>query len=174
MTSAAKLGLAQFLTYRVHVLNKLSERGISELYQQKIGISLPEARVVAAVGAFGPFSIMELARRANLDKSQASRAAEALIRRALLKREASPEDGRVVVVSLTAEGRALYRKVMPIARRWNDELFGGLDEREKAQLGRLLDKVIAGAKPVGANATRKAREPREKRARAANGAAARS
>ena len=30
------------------------------------------------VGAFGPFSIMDLARHTNLDKSQASRAAEAL------------------------------------------------------------------------------------------------
>jgi DNA-binding MarR family transcriptional regulator len=170
MMSAAKLGLAQFLTYRVHVLNKLSERGISDSYQQKIGISLPEARVLGAVGAFGPFSIKELARRANLDKSQASRAAEALIRRALLQREASRDDGRVVVVSLTAEGRALYRKVMPIARRWNDELFGSLDEREKAQLSRLLDKVIDSVRSGKTDVASKASKLREKRSRPADGA----
>ena len=140
---AAKAGLDQFLTYRMHVLNKLSDRGISERYQAKLGITLPEARVISAVGSFGPFSIMDLTKHANLDKSQASRAAEALIQRGFMQRETSCEDGRVVLVSLTANGRALYRKVMPIARKWNADLFGCLGETEKAALGRALDKVIA-------------------------------
>lgn len=145
MKAAAKHGLDQFLTYRMHMLNKLSDRGISERYQTKLDITLPEARVIASVGSFGPFSIMDLARRANLDKSQASRAAVALIQRGLVRRETSSEDGRVVLVSLTSEGRVLYRKIMPIARKWNADLFGCLDEAERASLGRVLDKVIANA-----------------------------
>jgi DNA-binding MarR family transcriptional regulator len=142
MKDSVKAGLEQFLTYRLHVLNKLAERGISERYQEKLGVSLPEARVIASVGSFGPFSIMELARHANLDKSQASRAAEALIRQGLVQREQSAEDGRVVLVSLTTEGRALYRKVMPIARKWNGDLFDCLDDEEKIAFGQALDKII--------------------------------
>ncbi|TDN70192.1 MarR family transcriptional regulator [Paraburkholderia sp. BL10I2N1] len=142
MKASAKAGLEQFLTYRLHVLNKLAERGISERYQDKLDVTLPEARVIASVGSFGPFSIMDLARHANLDKSQASRAAEALIRQGLVQRQASVEDGRVVLVSLTAEGRALYKKVMPIARKWNVDLFDCLDDKEKVMLGEALDKVI--------------------------------
>ncbi len=145
MKAAAKAGLEQFLTYRMHVLNKVSDRGISERYQTKLEITLPEARVIASVGSFGPFSIMDLAKHANLDKSQASRAAEALIKRGLVGREASSDDGRVVLISLTQEGRSLYRKVMPIARKWNAELFGCLDEAEQEAFGRALDKVIAHA-----------------------------
>ncbi|WP_322106472.1 MarR family winged helix-turn-helix transcriptional regulator [Paraburkholderia sp. J41] len=144
---ASKAGLEQFLTYRLHVLNKLSERGSSERYQSKLGITLPEARLIAAVGAFGPFSVMELARHANLDKSQASRAAEALMRRGLLSRETSEQDGRLVLVSLTTEGRELYRKVMPIARKWNVDLFASLDESERDALARALDKVIEAIQP---------------------------
>ncbi|WP_323118858.1 MarR family winged helix-turn-helix transcriptional regulator [Burkholderia alba] len=140
----SKAGLDQFLTYRMHVLNKLSDRGIGELYQAKLGISLPEARVIAAVGAFGPFSIMDLARRTNLDKSQASRAAEALIRQGLVERSASDADGRVVLVVLTADGVALNRKIMPLARKWNAELLGCLSEHEQAAFGRALDRIIAG------------------------------
>lgn len=143
MKAADKAGLDQFLTYRMHVLNKLSDRGISELYQSKLDISLPEARVIASVGAFGPFSIMDLAKHANLDKSQASRAAEALIQRGLIDRETSSDDGRVVLISLTDEGRALFRKVMPIARKWNADLFDCLDDSERAAFGQALDKVIA-------------------------------
>ncbi|MFL9864777.1 MarR family transcriptional regulator [Paraburkholderia fungorum] len=142
MKASAKTGLEQFLTYRLHVLNKLAERGISERYQDKLGVTLPEARVIASVGSFGPFSIMELARHANLDKSQASRAAEALIKQGLVKREPSAEDGRVVLVSLTPEGRALYRKVMPIARKWNGDMFDCLDEQEKLAFSQALDKII--------------------------------
>src|ERR1700761_951009 len=142
MKDSAKAGLEQFLTYRLHVLNKLAERGISVRYQAKLGVTLPEARVIASVGSFGPFSIMDLARHANLDKSQASRAAEALIRQGLVQRQPSASDGRVVLVSLTPEGRALYRKVMPIARKWNGDMFDCLDEEEKAALGEALDKVI--------------------------------
>jgi len=142
MKASAKAGLEQFLTYRLHVLNKLAERGISERYQDKLDVTLPEARVIASVGSFGPFSIMDLARHANLDKSQASRAAEALIRQGLVQRQASKEDGRVVLVSLTAEGRALYKRVMPIARKWNVDLFDCLDEKEQIMLGEALDKVI--------------------------------
>ncbi|HWX12645.1 MAG TPA: MarR family transcriptional regulator, partial [Trinickia sp.] len=101
MKAAAKAGLDQFLIYRMHVLSKLSDRGISERYQAKLDITLPEARVIASVGSFGPFSIMDLAKHANLDKSQASRAAEALFRRGLVQRKTSREDGRVVLISLT-------------------------------------------------------------------------
>ncbi len=142
MKASAKAGLEQFLTYRLHVLNKLAERGIGERYQEKLDITLPEARVIASVGSFGPFSIMDLARHANLDKSQASRAAEALIKQGLVMREASEDDGRVVLVSLTPEGRALYRRVMPVARKWNEDFFACLDESEQVSLSNALDKVI--------------------------------
>jgi DNA-binding MarR family transcriptional regulator len=139
----SKAGLEQFLTYRLHVLNKLSDRGIGELYQTKLGISLPEARVIAAIGAFGPFSIMELARHTHLDKSQASRAAEALIQRGLVERGASDEDARVVLVALTREGVALNRRIMPIARKWNAELLASLSEHEQQVFGRAFDRIIA-------------------------------
>lgn len=145
MKAPKRAGLDQFLTYRLHVLNKLTERTSSERYQTKLGITLPEARLIAAVGSFGPFSVMELARHANLDKSQASRAADALMRRGLMRRDASDEDGRLVLVSLTPEGRALYRRVMPIARRQNVDFFACLDDRERNTLDQVLDKLIRHA-----------------------------
>jgi DNA-binding MarR family transcriptional regulator len=62
-----------------------------------------------------------------------------------MRRDASDEDGRLVLVSLTPEGRELYRKVMPIARKWNQDLFACLDDREREALRRALDKVIEAA-----------------------------
>ena len=145
MKAPRRAGLDQFLTYRLHILNKLNERSSSERIQAKLGITLPEARLIAAVGSFGPFSVMELARHANLDKSQASRAADALMQRGLMRRDASEQDGRLVLVSLTPDGRALYRRVMPIARKLNVDFFACLDERERNALSQILDKLIAHA-----------------------------
>ncbi|CAN0621627.1 Transcriptional regulator, MarR family [Burkholderia multivorans] len=136
-------GLDQYLTYRLHVLTKRSDRGIGEMYRHRLDISLPEARVIASVGAFGPFSIMDLARHTHLDKSQASRAAEALLRQGLLARSASEEDGRIVLITLTPDGRALYRKILPIARKWNEGLLACLSDSERQTFERLLDKVVA-------------------------------
>ncbi|MBJ9709903.1 MarR family winged helix-turn-helix transcriptional regulator [Burkholderia gladioli] len=136
-------GLDQFLPQRLHTINKLTDRASGELYRDKLGITLPEARVISSVGAFGPFSIMELARHTHLDKSQASRAAEALILQGLLSRTTSDEDGRVVVIALTREGAALNRRIMTLARRWNAELAERLTENERGALERALDKLIA-------------------------------
>jgi DNA-binding MarR family transcriptional regulator len=146
MTGSKAPKIDQLLTYRIHALNKLTERGASERIQLKTGVTMPEGRVVLAVGAFGPFSIMNLARHANLDKSQASRAADALIQRGLLQRQPSAEDGRVVMVSLTTEGMAVYRKLLPLSRKWNDDLMSTLTEAERTALSRALDKVIAHAR----------------------------
>ncbi|WP_186184474.1 MarR family winged helix-turn-helix transcriptional regulator [Burkholderia gladioli] len=139
----SQAGLDQFLTQRLHTINKLTDRAIGELYRDKLGITLPEARVISSVGAFGPFSIMELARHTHLDKSQASRAAEALILQGLLSRTTSDEDGRVVLIALTREGAALNRRIMTLARRWNAELAERLTESERGALERALDKLIA-------------------------------
>ncbi|AOK29473.1 MULTISPECIES: MarR family winged helix-turn-helix transcriptional regulator [Burkholderia] len=144
--AGGKTGLDQFVTDRMHVLNKLSDRGIGAIYQTRLGISLPEARAIASVGAFGPCSVMELARRANLDKSQASRTAETLIGRGLVKRGASDADARVVLIALTPAGAALNRKITALARKWNDGLLDCLNDSEKLAFSRALDKLIASAR----------------------------
>ncbi|PLZ03687.1 MarR family transcriptional regulator [Burkholderia sp. WAC0059] len=149
MKSAGSTGFERLLTCRLHVLNKLSERGSALRYRAKLGVTLSEARVIAAVGSFGPLSVIELARHANLDKSQASRAAEAAMQRGLIRREASDDDGRIVLLSLAPSGRALYRRIVPIACNWDVELFACLDGAERAVLLRMLDRVIASAKTGG-------------------------
>ncbi|GBH24594.1 MarR family winged helix-turn-helix transcriptional regulator [Burkholderia vietnamiensis] len=145
MKGRRQAGLDQFLTYRLHALTKRSDRGIADVYRHKPDISLPEARVIAAVGAFGPVSIMGLARHTNPDQSQASRAAEALLRKGLLERSASDEDGRIVLIALTVDGRGLYRKIMPIVRKWNEGWLVCLSDSERQTVERLLDKVATHA-----------------------------
>jgi len=139
--------LDQFLTYRLHQVNKVTDRASSDAYAGEFGLPVGEARCLAAIGNFAPLSINQLAARANLDKGQASRAAQALVDRGLVRKEASPSDARAVLLQPTAEGRRLWARVMRVIARRNEEIFGCLSGAEQRQLAALLDRVLANARP---------------------------
>lgn len=138
--------LDRFLTYRLHQVNKLTDKASSDAYAQALDLPVGEARCLAAIGNFAPLSVNELAARANLDKGQASRAAQALVERGLVVKEASPTDARGVVLAPTAAGRRLWLRVMDLIARRNEEVFGCLSAAEQEQLAGLLDRVVAHAR----------------------------
>jgi DNA-binding MarR family transcriptional regulator len=137
--------LERFLTYRLHQVGKLTDRHSSDAYAAEVGLPPGEARCLAAVGNFAPLSVVELASRANLHKGPASRAAQALVERGLLAKEASATDGRGVVLTLTPAGRKLWSGVMDLIARRNQEIFGCLSRTEQQQLGSMLDRLIEHA-----------------------------
>lgn len=143
---AALPALDRFLTYRLHLVNKLTDRFNSDAYADEFGLPVGEARCLAAIGNFAPLSVVELAAKANLNKGQASRAAQALVERGLVSKEASEADGRSVVLAPTASGRALWNRVMALIARRNDEIFGCLSSAERRQLGGMLDRLITHAR----------------------------
>lgn len=145
----AEPALDRFLSYRLHLLNKLSDKLSSEAYAEAFGLPVGEARCFAAIGNFAPLSVNLLAAKANLDKGQASRAAQALVERGLVAKQASEVDGRGVVLSLTRSGRPLWSRVMRLIAQRNEEIFGCLSEAEQRQLGRLLDRLIVHARGEG-------------------------
>lgn len=63
-----------------------------------------------------------------------------LERKGFVVREQSEEDKRVMVVKLTAEGRAVEQ---PSARRGAADMFDCLTDEEKAAFGSYLDRIIA-------------------------------
>jgi DNA-binding MarR family transcriptional regulator len=138
--------LDRFLTYRLHQVNKITDRASSDAYAQEFGLPVGEARCLAAIGNFAPVSINQLAARANLDKGQASRAAQALADRGLVVKEADPADARGVLLRPTPQGRRLWTRVMRLIARRNEEIFGCLSPAEQAQLAGLLDRVLANSR----------------------------
>lgn len=140
------MSLDRTLSYRLHALHKLVDRGTQAAYAAETGLALGEARCLGAVGAFAPLSVQDLARRANLDKAQASRAAQALVAQALVRKEASATDGRGVVLTLTRKGESAWKRVMQVVERRNDEIFGALSEADRKQFGRLLDRLLERAR----------------------------
>lgn len=135
--------LDRFLTYRLHRIAKISDRDSAAAYQAELGLSLSEGRCLAAVGQFEPASVKDIARLANLDKANASRAADALVARGLVEKSASATDGRGVALTLTRQGRPLWRRVMRLIERRNAEVFGVLGAQDLRTLDGLLDRLVA-------------------------------
>ena len=148
---ADELGLADVqplnrtMTYRLHMLHKLSDHSSQRTYSQETGLSLSDGRCLATVGSFEPLSVNDLARLSNLNKGQASRAAQALVNYGLLSKKGRAEDGRGVVLTLTAQGRRVWRKTMELIKLRNDDIFSCLNDEEQSQLSDFLDRLIAHA-----------------------------
>lgn len=138
--------LDAFLTWRLHRVAKLTDKASTDAYAQEFGLPVGEARCLAAIGSFAPLSVNDLAAGANLDKGQASRAAQALVERGLVKKQASEIDARGVVLTLTRAGDKLWQSVMAMIARRNEEIFGCLSAPERRLFAALLDRVIAQAR----------------------------
>lgn len=131
------------LTYRLKALAKIADRMSAELSREKLGLPYPEASIIGVIGTFGPQTIMDISRRANLDKSQASRTVDALLAKGILGRAGNEQDGRSVIISLSAEGRKIFKKVGPTMDRRDKELYECLSEPESEALRYLLNKILA-------------------------------
>jgi len=139
---AGAASLERTLSYRMHLVNKLADKSSAYAYAHELGLPVGQARCLAAIGRFEPLSVIDLAGRSNLDKGQASRAAQALAERGLVAKRPSDTDARGVVLSLTPRGRRLWSDVMNLVARRNAQIFGCLTATERKALGRMLDRLI--------------------------------
>ncbi len=139
--------LDRTLSYRLHLLHKLTDQDSQHAYPREAGLSLSDGRCLATIGTFEPLSVKDLAQRANLDKGQASRAAQALVDQGLVNKQSDRQDARGVVLTLTEAGRAAFARTMDLIHRRNQAIFGCLSEVEQATLSALLDRLIEQARP---------------------------
>jgi len=109
--------LERFLTYRLHLVNKLSDRDTYRACQDELELPLGEARCLAAIGRFAPLSIKDLARAANLDKGQASRSARSLVERGMVNKTASESDARGVLLTVTPADQEKFGQILDTVAR---------------------------------------------------------
>jgi DNA-binding MarR family transcriptional regulator len=141
------LRLERTLTYRLHQLHKLTDADSQSLYPVQTGLSMSDGRCLSTIGSFAPLSIQALAEKANLNKGQASRAAQSLVDQGLVRKADHPGDGRGVVLTLTPAGRRVFHNAMRLIAQRNEAIFGCLSAQEQTTLSSLFDRLIAHARP---------------------------
>lgn len=98
-----------------------------------------------------PRPMKELAARLRIDPSTATRSMQRLAADGLVERFPSPEDGRVVLVRITDEGRRRHKDVAMRRSTAMMHILSEFEPEERAQLADLLDKFIASLDDVVPN-----------------------
>ncbi|MDM7954964.1 MarR family winged helix-turn-helix transcriptional regulator [Blastomonas sp.] len=137
--------LADFMPYRISITSNAISDLIAREYRSRFGLKIAEWRVMAVLGDVGEATQRELVAATRMDKVAVNRATKALGDRALIQRAPNMSDGRSHHLALTAEGKALYAEIMPLALQMEAQVIEVLDPEEQTQfsalLGRLLDRA---------------------------------
>lgn len=132
--------LAAFLPYRLAVAAARVSARFSARYEE-FGITIPQWRVLAALGSFGETHAQRLTMLTTMDKVKVSRAVAALEAAGLLRRRADALDARRDLLRLTAKGGLLYRELVPLALAMQAELLAELPPGAAAALEAALDRL---------------------------------
>ena len=116
-------------------------------WAQEVGARLTNVQfgVLNVLQRRGEASQRELCDDLDLDRSTVAGLVARLEARGLVARVRAEDDRRRNVVQLTDDGHALLDEVVPAAARVDDVLTAALTARERAELQRLLGKVLTHA-----------------------------
>src|SRR5579862_472382 len=131
--------LEDYLPYRLAVAANRVTRLCARRYSETYGLSIPEWRVLAAVGRFGVLSPSAVGEHTTMDKVKVSRAAASLVARGLLKQTQDPNDGRGRLLRLTRRGVTVHQGMVPLACELEEQLAEGMSRTEWGGLLKALD-----------------------------------
>lgn len=114
--------LTAFLPYQLAVASSRISREFAERYKAEFGLTIPEWRVLAHLAQSDAVSVREIHARVDMDKSKVSRAAARLETAGLIEKRENAEDRRLLDMRLTAKGRDLIARIVPIADTYQAEL----------------------------------------------------
>lgn len=140
--------LARVTAYRLAVLSNRLTLWSARVYRREFGISVLEWRVLAILAELGPSLARDIAEFSVLDKSNVSRAVSRLTARGLVEQAGHPVDGRSRILTLTAKGKALHRRIAARSRQREDALFEGFSPVERSDLAALLERLDRSARAL--------------------------
>lgn len=132
--------LAEFLPYRLAVAAERVSARFARQYAAH-GVSIPQWRVLAALGSFGETHATRLVALTTMDKVKVSRAVAGLLEAGHLRRRPDGEDARRDLLALTAKGRGLYATLVPLALRMQAALLAELAPAEATALDAALTRL---------------------------------
>jgi DNA-binding MarR family transcriptional regulator len=112
-----------------------------EAYEAESGAELSPTLMaaLATIDANGPLTPSELAERESVRRPTATRSIARLEANGLVARTADPSDRRAALISATAEGRALLKRLRSRKNAYIAKRLRKLDDREIATLDRAAE-----------------------------------
>lgn len=109
-------------------------------------------RLLLALWVAGPLNPHEAARLTGMSRAAVSNLTGTLVDKELLRREASPADGRSVTLHLTDAGQAKIRTAVRAQNHRESQWAEALSDEEQRTLVTLLEKLMAQRERIGGRA----------------------
>lgn len=103
-----------------------------------VDISLIHSHILYEIGRQSMPSMQKVAETLGVDITTFSRQIQTLIKNKLVKKTASPEDGRVYLLSLTTEGKFVAGSIDKMMNDYLEDVFSFMNEFEKETVIRSL------------------------------------
>jgi DNA-binding MarR family transcriptional regulator len=140
--------LDEFIPSQLYrVTNKLNARLLTRLRSMRINPS--QWRVLSVLKANGAMSINDIVAATIIAQPTVSRVVARLERAGKITRRAAAHDSRVVEISLTPEGVAAFKQIVPAALRHQDLAFHGISSKDIAHLVRTLMRIERNIESAG-------------------------
>ena len=127
-----------------HYIRRLQQIAVAIFLQETeaFGVTPVQFAALQAVHNTPGVDQRTLARTIGFDTSTTAGVIDRLEARGLLQRNASPEDRRVRLLTLTDEGEALLAQVVPAMQRAQLRMLDPLSPAERTEFMRLLHRLV--------------------------------
>lgn len=142
MSSKSPFDLDKFLPYQLAVLASRTSRSLAQIYTRDFGISIPEWRVLAHLSMSDNVSIRDINTRVDMDKSKVTRAVQRLEAANLVEKQQNGQDKRLIVLTLTEEGRNLMASLAPKADSFAEAMLDGLEPETRRVFQSAVEQLI--------------------------------
>lgn len=138
----AAFDLFRFVPFRLNRLAAEVSNALSEEYQARYGLDIPEWRVMATLGfRDDACSAQFIAQCTRTHKSTISRAVTTLLAREMIERVENSDDRRAFELRLSPKGKALYDELIPRLLAKEHDILSCLTAQERSNFASALDKV---------------------------------
>jgi len=148
-----RLDLANYLPYLVNRLGSALVASFTASALAQHDLNIDAWRVMAVLANRGAQRQIDLATLTSIEVSTLSRLITRTVRIGLVTRRRSQASNREVVVELSAKGRGLVSRIIPLARRLEAAAAQGIAAKEMVVVKRALRRMfenMAQGYPAGA------------------------
>lgn len=122
------------------ISNKLS-RGASQHYLALFGVGIEVWRLLVELAEKGSITALDAAKALGMDKGSVSRALRSMQDEGLIVIRLDDADGRLRLARLTRKGRALHRRIEPLALHREQVFLSALTGAEQLQFLDMLRRL---------------------------------
>lgn len=110
-----------------------------------LGLTLARWRTLAIIRRIESCSMKELAKYSTIDRTTLTRSIDQLVEEGLIDRHVPPTDRRMVLLSLTQKGEAIYMQAVHVLISYNRTMLDGISDDEQRAFARALETMMKNA-----------------------------